>query len=141
MQQENITLVRRLIEAVPKHDLQSIRECLDPQVEWIEPTAPGLYFSGVHRGMDSVLKEVIDPSYNLFDGLKLNVQQYLDARDTIIVLGQFSGRAKKTSQELNAPCAIVFTIRNNKIVKCHDFTNTIPWLQALGMWQPAARAA
>ena len=36
---------------------------LDPQIEWIEPDVPDLWFSGTHHGPDAVLKEVIEPAF------------------------------------------------------------------------------
>ena len=59
---ENIKLVKSFYASMSRAELGTIRNLLDPEVEWIEPALPGLWFSGTRRGPETVLKEVLGPT-------------------------------------------------------------------------------
>ena len=61
MSQNNINTVQNFYAAVTRGEFANLP--LDPQIEWIEPHVPDLWFSGTHQGPDGVLTEVIEPTF------------------------------------------------------------------------------
>jgi len=137
--QENIKLLKSFYEAPSRGDFGPFRDALDPNVEWIEPNVPGLWFSGTHRGAEAVWKEVIGPAVEKFDDFRVNMKQFYGVGDHIIAIGYFRGFAKTTGKELDAATAHVCTMRNGKIMRFEAFHDTASWLETLGLAHPQAR--
>ena len=137
--QENIKLVKSCYEAVSRGDFASMRAALDANVEWIEPTVPGLWFSGIHRGAEAVLKEVIAPTGEKFEKFRVDMKKFYVVGENVIAIGYFHGRGKTTGRELDAATAHVCTFRDGKIVRFEAFHDTENWFEALGLAQPETR--
>ena len=132
MSQENVNVVRHFFEAAPRGDFAGARDALDPQIEWIEPGVPELWFAGTHHGPDAVFQEVIGPTFEHVEDFRIEIEQYLDAGDHVVALGHDRGRAKSTGREVNLPSAYVCTVDGGKIVRFEAYLDTAQWLRALG---------
>ncbi len=134
--QENTKFIKGLYEAASRGDLGPFRQALDPNVEWIEPNVPGLWFSGTHRGADAVGKEVFSPTAEKFEGFRVKVNRVYGVGDHVAVIGYFHGRCKTTGKELDAATLHVCTLRGGKIVRFEAFHDSANWLETLGLAQP-----
>ncbi|HZZ29253.1 MAG TPA: nuclear transport factor 2 family protein [Pirellulales bacterium] len=133
MSTKNIKLVQSFYESVSNGDFGGASQLLDPNVEWLEPDAPDLGKAGTHHGADAVFREVIEPAYEKFDQLRLELDEFLDAGNCVVVLGSFRGRGKTTGTELNAPFAHVWKLQENKVMWFRNFTDTTNFRHALGI--------
>lgn len=131
--QENIKVVKRFYEAASNGDFGPVREALDPNVEWIEPQVPGLWASGMHRGVDAVWKEVIGPTTEKIDNFRVKMKHLHAVGDHVIAIGYFHGRVKTTGKELDTSTAHVCTLRDGRIVRFEAFHDSASWLEALGL--------
>ena len=59
---ENVKRIKSFYDALAHGDVASARHVLDMNIEWIEPKAPGIWFSGTHRGAEAVFEEVLQPA-------------------------------------------------------------------------------
>ncbi len=134
--QQNITIVKNFYEAASNGDFGPVSAALDPNVEWIEPTVPGLWFSGPHRGANAVWKEVLEPTAGKIDNFRLRMKRLYAVGDHVIAIGYFHGRVKATGKELDAATAHVCTLRNGKIVRFEAYDDSASWLEALGLVRP-----
>ncbi len=139
MAKKNIEIVKTFFEAVPRGDMDAARAVLDDNIEWIEPHVPGLWFSGIHRGADTALREVVKPTFEYIDDFSIMVDEYLDAGDEIITLGRFLGKSKRTGKKLDIPACFVCTVKDEKIIRFRAYHNTALWLEVVGM--PMRKAA
>jgi ketosteroid isomerase-like protein len=133
--QENIKLLKSFYDAASRGDFGPVSQALDPNVEWIEPNVPGLWFSGTHRGADAVWKEVIGPTVDKIDKFRVNMKQFFGVGDHIVAIGYFRGWGKATGKELDAATAHICTLRNGKIVRFEAFHDSACWLETLGLAQ------
>jgi uncharacterized protein len=133
MSQETITVVRTFFDAAPRGDFAAARDALDPDVEWIEPGVPALWFVGTRHGPDAVFNDVIGPTAQYVDDFSIRIDQYLDAGDQVIALGHDRGRAKTTGRAFDLPSAYVCTVRGGRIVRFAAYLDTAQWLLALGL--------
>jgi ketosteroid isomerase-like protein len=131
--QDNLKLVKSFYDAASRGDFGPCRDALDPNVEWIEPNVPGLWFSGTHRGAEAVWSRVIGPTAEKFDKFRVNMKGFYAVGDHIVVTGYFHGRAKATGKELDAATAHVCTVRDGKIVRFEAFHDAANWLETLGL--------
>ena len=95
------------------------------------PRSRDLPDSGTHHGSEAVIKEIFEPTLDKFDDFRLQCDQFLDAGDQVVVTGRFLGRGKDTGSDLDATFAHVWTLRNGKVVRFQDYTDTANWLRAL----------
>ncbi len=129
-------MLERFYEAASHGQFEAVRGVLDPNVEWIEPSVPGLWFSGTHRGAEAVWKEVMAPGAEKFENFKLKIRKFHPVGDHVVALGFFHGRCKATGKELDAATAHVSTLRNGRITRFEAFHDSANWLETLGLADP-----
>jgi len=134
--QGNIKLIKGLYEAASEGDFGPFRKALDPDVEWIEPNVPGLWFSGTHQGAVAVWKEVIGPAAEKLEAFRVKIKRIYAVGENVIAIGYFHGHAKTTGKELYAATAHVCTVHRGKIVRFEGFHDTANWLETLGLTHP-----
>ena len=133
---ENIKLLKSFYDAVSHGELGSARSMLDPDVEWIEPGLPGIWFSGTHRGAEAVFKEVIGPTNEKIEKFRVRMKKFFAVGDHVVAIGSFRGRGKSTGRELDADTAHVWTLLNGKAARFEGFHDPTEWREALGLAQP-----
>jgi uncharacterized protein len=124
----NMETVRRSYEAFAQGDVPVFLSLLDANVQWVEPE--GVPLEGTYIGPDAVLKEVLIPLTSTWDGFTVTPETFLDAGDTITVLGTLKGTNKATGKKLGTPYIAVWTLRDGKVVKYQSFVNTIAFAHA-----------
>ena len=133
MSEENIAVVRTFFEAAPRGDYAAALAVLDPEIEWIEPGVPALWFTGTFHGPEAVVSGVIGPSAQYVDNFAITIDRYIAQGDHVVALGHDRGRAKATGREFNQPAAYVCTVRGGRIVRFEAYVDTAQWLVALGL--------
>jgi ketosteroid isomerase-like protein len=118
----NADTIRRLYDDFGKGDIPAVLGAMDPQIEWKE--ADGFPYPGTYVGPDAVLQGVFMRLGTEWDGYQAVADEVLDAGDTVVGLGHYSGRYKATGKEFRAPFAHVFRLRDGKIVRFQQYTDT-----------------
>jgi uncharacterized protein len=132
MSQENAKTVQGMYEAFAKGDIPTVLAGLDPQVEWWE-AENFIYAAGnPYVGPNAVLEGVFMRIGTEWDGFAVSPKEVLDAGDTIIAHGYYSGTYKETGKALRAQFAHFFTFRDGKAVKFQQYTDTAQFLQVTG---------
>jgi ketosteroid isomerase-like protein len=124
MSQENVTLTQSLYEAFGRGDIPTFLGGMAANVEWHEPGGPGYPYPGVHKGIQAVTGEVFAQVPALYEEFSVVPQDFVDAGDRVIVLGEFTGKAKATGTAFLAPFVHVFTYRDGKCVRYQNYTDT-----------------
>ena len=131
MSLENVNVVRGMYAAFAKGDIPAIIAALDPQVEWWE-AENFIYADGnPYVGPDAVLIGVFMRIGGEWEGFAVSPKEVLDAGETIIGHGYYSGTYKQTGKKVRAQFAHLFTFREGKIVKFQQYTDTSQFQQAV----------
>jgi ketosteroid isomerase-like protein len=136
MSQENVEIVRQLLEAFARRDHERAFDFYDLDIEWdatrIAETIPDL--AGVYRGHAGV-RTYWRRWLSAWSDLDFEVEDILDGGDEIVALirnqhqwGRHSGIAVEMP-----PYALVFTIRDGKVVRWRSFTDQKSGLVAAGL--------
>lgn len=131
MSQENVNVIRGLYEAFAKGDVPTIIAALDSEVEWREAENFIYADNNPYVGPDAVLTGVFMRIGNEWEGFAVSPEEVLDAVDTAIGHGYYSGTYRKNGERVRAQFAHFFTFRNGKVVKFQQYTDTAQFLQAV----------
>lgn len=131
MSLENVTVVRGMYAAFAKGEIPTIIAALDPQVEWWE-AENFIYADGnPYVGPEAVLTGVFVRLGGEWEGFAVSPKEVLDAGDTIIGHGYYSGTYKRTGKKVRAQFAHLFTFREGNIVKFQQYTDTAQFQHAV----------
>lgn len=131
MSAENVKTIEGMYAAFATGDVPTILGALDPNVEWWE-AENFIYADGnPYVGPESVLQGVFMRIAMDWDGFAVTPTGVLDAGDTAIGYGYYSGTHKQTGKQARAQFAHFFTFRDGKIVKFQQYTDTHQFKQVV----------
>lgn len=131
MSQENVKVVREMYEAFAKGDVPTVLAALDPQVEWWEAENFIYADKNPYVGPNAVLEGVFMRIVQDWEGFEVAPEDVLDAGDTAIGYGHYSGVYKKNGERVKAQFAHFFTFREGKIVQFQQYTDTAQFMNAV----------
>ena len=131
MSAENVKTVETMYAAFAKGDIPTVLAGLDAQVEWWEAENFIYADNNPYVGPESVLQGVFMRIVSDWDGFAVSPAGVLDAGDTAIGHGYYSGTHKQTGKQVRAQFAHFFTFRDGKIVKFQQYTDTAQFKQAV----------
>jgi ketosteroid isomerase-like protein len=123
--QANVAVVTSIYDAFSKGDIAGILNYLDPQAELIFEGSPAVPWSGNRRGHDGWLAFFQAVGQNL-NGVTFTeaMQPFAVQADHVVFAGRYGGRVKATGTEIDSPLVHLWTLRNGKVVRCLEMTNT-----------------
>jgi ketosteroid isomerase-like protein len=78
MSETNIAVVRRMLEAFIRNDLETTLACLDPNIEWDGTNLPD---GKIARGLDAVLDHAARWA-DMWEGWEVELEDVIDAGGT-----------------------------------------------------------
>jgi ketosteroid isomerase-like protein len=132
MSQETVELVRALIEAVNRDDLDAAEALAAPEVAWEEnPMFPGL--REVYRGPAEV-RAWWDDILEVVENVHLEVEKLTELGDDRIIAEVFvTGRGKGSGAPVEQRVWNVFSFAEGKITRRQVFWNKADALEAAGL--------
>jgi len=125
MSQENVAIIKNLYEAFAAGDVPGVLEAMSPDIIWNEadnfPYADG----NPYIGPEAILNGVFARCIGEWDDFKANIEEILDAGDTVIAFGRYTGTFKATGRSQNTQIAHVWRIQNGKIVRFQQHADTL----------------
>lgn len=128
--QEATNLVKQTYDAFFRGDIDGLLQHYSDDIDWQVYGPSSIPTAGPHHGKEEVrafFKKVND----LLETEKFDVQKYVAQGDTVVALGEYTWRSKETGRVLDAHFAHVVTIKNGKINKFREFTDTAAALEAM----------
>jgi len=132
MSQENAEIVRGALNAFADEGLNAMAEFWHPDINWraIEGAPDDVGEMHGPAAVRRYYQEWID----MFDDLTVVVQELQNIRDGRIVATQLvTGRAKISGIETELRLAVVYTVRDGKIVRGREYINLDQALEAVGL--------
>jgi len=110
-------------------DIPGLLGTFDENIEWTE--AEGFPYGGTYTGANAIVENVFMKLGGEWEGFSAVPDEFLDAGDNIVALGHYSGKYKETGKSMKVPFAHVWTLRDGKIVKFVQYTDTLKVSEAL----------
>jgi ketosteroid isomerase-like protein len=125
----NADLIRGLYEAFAAGDVPTVMGALDENISWTE--AEGFPYGGTYVGPAAVVENVFIKLGTEWDGFAVAPERIVDGGETVVGLGNYSGTYKETGKSMKVPFAHVWDIRDGKVVKFVQHTDTAIVAEAL----------
>ena len=131
MPEDNVSVVRGMYEAFGRGDIAGVIAALHPQIEWLE-AENFIYADGnPYIGPQAVLEGVFMRIAAEWEGFSVAPKEILDAGDTVVGHGYYSGTYKQNGRSVRAQFAHLFSFREGKVVGFQQYTDTAQFLQTV----------
>jgi ketosteroid isomerase-like protein len=128
MSEENVKVVRSLVQAFNQRDLAAMTEWFAPEVEWV-PGGPAAVEQPIYRGRDEVTNG-FTATWETWEVFRAEESEIRDLADSVVWLGRTRLRGHV---ELDQEFAIHFQLRGGKIVRFRGFLKWQEALEAAGL--------
>lgn len=128
-----LELVRAVYASHEQRDTPGLLELLAEDVVWETAESHPYAGEGPWRGHHEVVRNVVDPINNDWIDYVTEVDEIIDAGDRIIVTARYKGVYKKTGRKLDAQVCVIYTVKDGRIVRFQQFTDTAQFRAVIGV--------
>lgn len=132
MSASNVAAIEAIYQAFGSGDIPTAIAGMSPAIVWNEaddfPYADGNPYVGPQAILEGVFARIGDE----WDGFSANVEELLDAGDTVVALGRYSGTYKATGKPQDTQFVHVWRLRDGKAVRFQQYANTLHAAQVIG---------
>jgi hypothetical protein len=118
----NLDVIRTWYKSMYQGDKEKARELLAPGVEWI--ISSEFPAGGTYIGVEAIFREFFPNLLSNFSEWTAKTEELIDAGDVIVALGHYQGYSKVTGKKVVSPFVHVWRLREGKIVKVQQYTDT-----------------
>jgi uncharacterized protein len=129
MSEENVEVVRRIIEATQRGDWDAAIEDYDQDVILDQSRMPG---GGVYRGHEG-LREFYGRWFGAWEDLRIEPERVIDAGNHVVDINETTGRGRSSGVVVKMRSANVWTIARGKVVRQVGFPVASDALEAAGL--------
>lgn len=132
MSNETVAVVRAIYDAFAAGDVPKVVALMAPDMVWNEaenfPYADG----NPYRGPDAILGGIFARLGSEWDGFAAVPDEYLDAGDSVVVLGRYRGTYKATGRAIDAQMAHLWRVQGGKAAAFQQYVDTLAIARATG---------
>lgn len=122
-------VVKAHYDANDRRDIEGILADITATTQWTEMA--GFPCAGTYVGPEAIVKNVFMALGAQFDDYTFKLEQLLDAGDHAIGIGDYSARHKKTGKAMTARVVHVWQVRDGKVARFEQFTDTLLVAQSM----------
>ena len=119
----NLNAIKAVYEAFATGDIPAVLGTLSPDIAWTE--AEGFPYGGTYHGPRGVLEGVFMRLGSEWDGFAAVPDEFIDGGDTVVVLGKYSGKYKKTGKSFQANFAHVWKMQDGKAAQFIQYVDSL----------------
>lgn len=128
MSQENVEIVRGQVERFSSTG-ESSPETSAVDIVWHDP--PNFPDTQVHYGIEGAF-HALQTWASAWSEWQVELDEYVDAGDTVLVQGKQRGRGKDSGVWVDQPLCLVYRLRGGKVVEVRAFSTTTKPSKPLG---------
>ena len=135
MPEAKIDLARKGYETFARGDLDAALDLMHPDIEAHDP--PEMPDAAIHRGREAVRRDWAGTA-ELFDDFSIEVEEFFDAGEELVVFVQYRGRGRESGADVEAQMAHVWTFREGSAIRLRQYLDRSQALEAAGLADQAA---
>ena len=129
MSEENVMLARNAVAAFNRRDVPALVTMTTDDFQWV--TWTGTVQSTVYDGAEGLAGYFQDA--DVWEVLNLDVQEFRDVGDEVLVFGMFHARGGGSGVEVRAPYYSAFFVSEGKLARVLSFRTEDEALEAVGL--------
>jgi ketosteroid isomerase-like protein len=135
MSQENVEIVRRVYDAAARHDTDAVLALYDREVE-LDASRLGIVgpaaMQGVSHGHDG-LRSFFREWHEAWENIEYDYDELIEAGEHVISVVTRRGRGRSSGAEVELHVALLWTLRDGKVVRLVWFPTRAEALEAAGL--------
>jgi ketosteroid isomerase-like protein len=133
MSEENVEIVRRVLDGFSHSDKESVEPLLLPDVKWRTVAGPLLGVETV-SGREAMLRFAFEELPEVFDSPHVEVEELRDLGEgQVLLVARYLGRGKRSGIDLDRRISSVHRLRDGKIASVRDYPSREEALKAVGL--------
>ena len=132
MSQENVEVVREAFKAFSEEDREMGAQLVDPEVEFLG-TVGGLQEGQIAHGQSEIDQKFEAEDLEAWEERRLEAEEFIDAGDNVVVLLHEYRRGRGSGVELETDTAVVFAVRDGRVVRIQGYMDRNAALEAAGL--------
>ena len=121
--------MQKIYDAFATGDIPTVLSLLSADIDWTE--AEGFPYGGTYHGPKAVLEGVFMRLGSEWEGYAAVPDEFVDAGDTVVALGKYSGTYKRTGKSFQANFAHIWKMRDGKAIRFIQYVDTLIVQRAL----------
>lgn len=123
-------VVKALYDAFGRGDVPAVLGAFDPQIQWREAESFVYADGNPYAGPQAVAEGVFQRLVADVENFTVNPAHFVEGGDTVVVEGRYQGTMKATGRPVDAQFAHVWQLRDGKIIRFQQYTDTKQWAEA-----------
>jgi uncharacterized protein len=118
----NIEVIQELYRAFREKDYDAFLRISTDDLEWIQNKGfPG---GATYKGASEVIEAVFKANHSNWEGFAYNIEQFLNASNSVIVIGSYTGSNRISGRSMSAAAAHIYDLRDGKVCRFRMFADT-----------------
>jgi ketosteroid isomerase-like protein len=131
MSEENVEIVRQVYEAAAGRDAASIFDLYDPEVE-LDASRMGVGDLGIYHGHEG-LRRLFGEFHEVWGKIEYDYEELIDAGQHVVAVVRRHARGRASGVDVEAPLALLWTVRDGKVVRVVWCSTREEALEAAGL--------
>lgn len=128
---DHVATVKASFAAYQRGDIRTVLDSLTDDVTWEFPGPPNIPIAGRQFGRDQV-EDFFRRMSEAIDMRQFQPRQFIAEGDTVVVVGSSTFVVRATGREISDDWVMVFDMRNGKVARFREFTDTAVLSHAFG---------
>jgi ketosteroid isomerase-like protein len=132
--EQNVELVKWAIDAFNRRDRQGpdvYNALYTPDFEW-SPSLPHALERDSYQGLEGV-ETVLGEVQDIFAYYRVYADEFRDLGDRVLMLGRQEARGRASGVPVDAPIAMIWEFRGDRISRVRSYTDRGEALKAVGL--------
>jgi len=118
----NIEVIQELYRAFREKDYDAFLSISTEDLEWVQNEGfPG---GATRKGASEVIEGVFKANNNHWKSFAYHIEEFLDAGNSVIVIGRYAGCNRISGKPMSAAAAHVYDLRDGKVYRFRMFADT-----------------
>ena len=127
---ENVDALKKAFDGFNSGDQDAVAEIYQDDAKWEGPNTQEVPGGGTTEGKDKIL-EMLGGIQEDWEDFQATPDEFIDAGDTVIVLGHISGKHKESGNDLKTPFVHVWRMSDGKGKRIQSLVDTHEVLEAM----------
>ena len=118
----NLEIIQELYRSFSSKDYEAFLKISSPDLEWIQNA--GFPNGKRHKGAKAVVENVFKSFDVKWAEWEFQIEEFLEARDSIVVIGSYRGLHRETGKRFRSDAAHVYDLKDGKVIRFRQFADT-----------------